>query len=148
MTLVSMGARPVRGATMDWFVVAFIKASLVWLGVGMLLGLLFTLSPGMVVYRPAHGHINLLGFVTMMIYGVAYHVVPRFSGNPLFSARAAGWSWWVANAGVLLLVGGFLLRPHAAPAAVPAMATGGLLAMAAAIMFIVNIWRTLDGAVR
>jgi hypothetical protein len=146
MTLVSMGTRPVRGPTMDWFVIAFIKASLVWLGVGMLLGLLFTLSPGLVVYRPAHAHLNLLGFVTMMIYGVAYHVVPRFSGYPLFSPRVAGWSWWVANAGVVLLVLGFLLRPHAAAAAVPALAGGGALAMAAAGMFIVNIWRTLDGA--
>ena len=39
--------------------------------------------PAWAVYRPAHVHMLLLGFVTMMIYGVAYHVVPRFAGFPL-----------------------------------------------------------------
>lgn len=34
------------------------------------------------VWKPAHAHLNLLGFVTLMIYGVAYHAVPRFHGVP------------------------------------------------------------------
>lgn len=44
--------------------------------VGLLLGL------GLLPYswRPAHAHMQLLGFVSLMIYGVAYHALPRFRG--------------------------------------------------------------------
>ena|SRR5690625_2744558 len=47
-------------------------------------GLGFSIGLGWLSYawRPAHAHLNLLGFVTLMIYGVAYHAVPRFSGIP------------------------------------------------------------------
>ena len=66
---------------MDWFAKAFIKAALVWLGLGVTLGVVMAVSPAAAVYRTAHLHMNLLGFVSMMIYGVAYHVIPRFTGN-------------------------------------------------------------------
>lgn len=32
------------------------------------------------VWKPAKTHLNLVGFVTLMIYGVSYHAVPRFHG--------------------------------------------------------------------
>ena len=75
---------------MEWFVRAFLKSALVALGLGVTLGLGIASHPQWIAYRPAHVHLNLLGFVTMMIYGVAYHVIPRFSGTPLFSRRLAG----------------------------------------------------------
>ena len=48
-------------------------------------------------YYPAHVHMNMLGFVTMMIYGVAYHVIPRFIGKPLHARRLAAWHWWASQ---------------------------------------------------
>jgi cbb3-type cytochrome oxidase subunit 1 len=45
--------------------------------------------PAWAVYRTAHLHMNLLGFVAMMIFGVAYHVIPRFTGHSLHSRRLA-----------------------------------------------------------
>ena len=66
--------------------------------------------PVWTVYRLAHVHMMLLGFVTMMIYGVAYHVLPRFSGHPLWSPRLAGWHCWSAQLGLALMVTGFVLR--------------------------------------
>ena len=75
---------------MEWFVKAFLKASLAWLALGVTLGLAMAAHPVWTVYRAAHMHMVLLGFVTMMIYGVAYHVIPRFAGFPLHSRRGAG----------------------------------------------------------
>ena len=97
---------------MEWFVRGFVKASLVWLALGVTLGVGMAAVPAWIVYRPAHMHMNLLGFVAMMIYGVAYHVIPRFTGNPLYSRRLAAVHWWMSNAGLLLMVVGFSLRPH------------------------------------
>ena len=74
---------------MDWFVRAFLKSSLVWLGLGVTLGVGMAGHPAWLVYRPAHLHMTLLGFVAMMIFGVAYHVIPRFTGHPLHGRRLA-----------------------------------------------------------
>ncbi len=130
---------------MDWFVKAFIKASVTWLSLGITLGLAIAVHPAWILYRPAHLHMNLLGFVAMMIFGVAYHVMPRFTGHPLHSVRLASAHWWVANLGLALMVAGFLLRPHAV-IGIPLIATGGVLSVAGGYAFAYNIWRTLDGA--
>jgi heme/copper-type cytochrome/quinol oxidase subunit 1 len=128
---------------MDPFVRHFIRASLLWLGVGVVLGVLMALRPAAVVYRPAHMHANLLGFVSMMIFGVAYHVLPRFTGRPLHSPKLAGVHVWLANVGLALLVTGWLLRPHAVGVGL-VIAAGAITAAAGAFTFIYNIWRTLD----
>lgn len=130
---------------MDWFVKAFVKASLAWLALGVTLGVCMAAHPVWTIYRPAHMHMNLLGFVTMMIYGVAYHVIPRFTGHALYSRRLAGWHWWVSNAGLGLMAAGFVLRPHGAAAATPVLATGGVLSALGAYAFVYGLWRTIDG---
>ena len=135
---------------MEWFVRAFLKASVSWLAVGVTLGVVMIAYPSWIAYRPAHMHINLLGFVAMMIFGVGYHVIPRFSGAPLHARHLARGHWWVANIGLLLLVFGFVLRaigtvPTAV--AVTALATGGTLSAMGAYVFAYNIWRTIDAGV-
>lgn len=133
---------------MEGFVRQFIRSSLVWLGVGVVLGLWLALDAGALVYRPAHMHANLLGFVSMMIFGVAYHVLPRFSGSPLRSRSAATVHLVVANAGLALMVGGWLARPTWYGPAQVALGAGGVLSTAGAFLFIGNIWLTLGPARR
>lgn len=133
---------------MDWFVKAFLKASLAWLAAGVSLGLAMAVHPAWTVYRAAHLHMNLLGFVTMMIFGVAYHVIPRFTGHPLHSRHLATLQWWLANVGLATFVAGFIWLPQtmfATPARV-IVGIGGILSAAAAYVFVYNIWRTIDGA--
>ena len=90
---------------------------------------------------------NLLGFVTMMIYGVAYHVLPRFSGHPLHHRRLAGVHWVLANLGLATMVAGFGLQPHLGSQAIPILAAGGTLSALGAYLFILNMWRTINGPV-
>jgi cbb3-type cytochrome oxidase subunit 1 len=130
---------------MDWFVRAFIKSALVYLGLGICLGLWMGFSPAAVIYRPAHAHLNLLGFVSMLIFGVAYHVIPRFTGNPLHSRRLAEWHLRASNTGLVVLVIGFGFQPWR-PGARTAIAAGAVLSAAGAFMFIYNLWRTMDGS--
>lgn len=130
---------------MDWFVKAFVKASLAWLALAVTLGVCMAAHPLWVIYRPAHMHMALLGFVTMMIYGVAYHVIPRFSGFALHSKRAAGAHWWISNLGLAGMATGFILRPHAAAVGGPILVAGGVLSALGAYTFAYVIWRTMDG---
>jgi hypothetical protein len=137
------GPMPRPAPALDWYVHLFLRSSLVWLGVGVVLGYLMVVSPAHLGLRPAHAHVNLLGFVSMMIFGVAYHVLPRFTGRPLVSPRLAVLHVWVANLGLLLLAGGFAARIYLPGLAVPALHLGGLLSGLGAALFINNIWRTL-----
>jgi cbb3-type cytochrome oxidase subunit 1 len=129
---------------MDLFVRRFIRSSLVWLGVGVLIGVAMALQPAAAAYRTAHMHANLLGFVSMMIFGVAYHVIPRFTGRPLHSPRAAAAHLWIANAGLAGMVAGFVLRVHRWEWGMPVLGVGAVLSATGAMLFIHNIWRTLD----
>jgi cbb3-type cytochrome oxidase subunit 1 len=133
---------------MDWFVKAFLKASLAWLAAGVTLGVAMAAHPGWTVYRAAHEHMNLLGFVTMMIYGVAYHVIPRFTGVALHSRGLAGAHWWLSNLGLLAMVIGFVIRASGLTSvgiSTSLLAAGGVAAAVGAYLFVFNIWRTIDG---
>ena len=132
---------------MEIFVRRFIRSSLVWLGVGIVIGVSMAFWPmQQMVYRPAHVHANLLGFVSMMIFGVAYHVLPRFSGNALWSRRGAMAHFWVANLGLAALVSGWILRVWVGGWGEALVRTGGALSAVGGFLFIVNIWRTLGPA--
>ena len=130
---------------MDWYVRAFLKASLSWLAAGVSLGVAMAAHPLWTVYRLVHVHMLLLGFVTMMIYGVAYHVIPRFAGFPIHSRRAAVLHWWISNVGLLMMATGFAVRVHEARAGTIVLASGGTLSALGAYTFVYVIWRTIDG---
>ena len=130
---------------MEWFVKAFIKASLTWLALGVTLGAAMAAHPHLLIYRPAHLHMVLLGFVAMMISGVAYHVIPRFAGFPLHSRRAAGAHWWMANSGLTLMVIGFIVRARGDGLGTQILVTGGVLAALGAYTFAYVLWRTMNG---
>ena len=130
---------------MDWFVKAFLKASLAWLAAGVSLGVAMAVHSAWAVYRTAHLHMNLLGFVAMMIFGVGYHVIPNFAGFPLHRPAAARIHWWMANIGLAMMVSGFILRVHAPTVGTLILAIGGTLSAAGAYLFVYLIWRTIDG---
>jgi cytochrome c oxidase cbb3-type subunit 1 len=131
---------------LDWFARFFIKSALVSLGLGIVMGVWMALTPGAIIYRPAHVHLSLLGFVSMVIFGVAYHVIPRFTGHPLHSRTIAGVHWWSSNLGLGILIAGFVVAPHQPAMSRWLLGVGALLAGVGAFLFIYNLWRTLDGS--
>lgn len=130
---------------MDWFVRAFLKSALTYLALGICMGLWMGFVPDAILYRPAHVHLNLLGFTSMVIFGVAYHVIPRFTGNPLHSRRLAEAHFWASNSGLIVLVLGFVLLPTQ-PMGRAFVEVGAIVASAGAFAFIYNLWRTIDGS--
>ena len=49
-----------------------------------------------------HGHWQLFGWVGLFVVGVAYHILPRLTGVPLPSLRAAAWSYGLLASGIVL----------------------------------------------
>jgi cbb3-type cytochrome oxidase subunit 1 len=130
---------------MEAFVRRFIRASLVWLGIGVAIGVLMAFRPfEAYAYRPAHMHANLLGFVSMMIFGVAYHVIPRFTGAPLHARRLAHVHVILANTGLALMVGAWMARGALPVAHAYPLRLGAALSAFGAGLFIYNLWRTLS----
>ena len=133
---------------MDWFAKVFIRASLIWFVLGITLGLAMAIHPAWVVYRPAHAHMNLVGFVVMMIFGVGYQMLPRFFGHPIHSRALAVAHVWLANLGLAGLVAGFFLAPKIGEGSIPVTATGGVMWALGAYGFAYNMWRTFNAAER
>jgi cbb3-type cytochrome oxidase subunit 1 len=130
---------------MDWFVRAFLKSSVAWLAAGVTLGVVMGAHPPWSIYRTAHLHMLLLGFVAQMIFGVAYHVIPRFSGNPLTRPSLAVAHWWLANVGLAVMVVGFILRAQGVASSSALLGVGGTAAAVGAYIFAALIWHTIDG---
>ena len=128
----------------DWAPRTFVKAGLLWLGGGVTLGLAMAIVPAWVVYRPAHVHMNLLGFVAMTIFGVGYQILPRMMGYGLFSPRLAVAHWWLANVGLFFMVAGFFLRPSEPSSGAAILISGGVLQSAGAYFFAFNLFRSMQ----
>lgn len=124
------------------YVRGFVRASLAWLTVGALIGLGMVFWPtDHLVYRPAHAHANLLGFLSMFVFGVAYHVIPRFVGRPLEHPRLALWHLWIANIGLALLEAGWLVRPTWSSVGRAALGAGAVTSAVSLGIFVFIIWR-------
>ncbi len=131
---------------MDWYIKAFIRASLLWFAAGILLGIGMAIYPSWLVYRPAHAHMNVAGFLTMLVFGVGYQLLPRLFGHPLYSARLAIVHLYLANIGLLGLVGGFIWETRSVTSGHLLLVSGGVLFAVGVGCWIWNLWRTFDAA--
>jgi cbb3-type cytochrome oxidase subunit 1 len=90
---------------MDRYVRNFIAASIFYLAVASLMGIAMLIYPDTSgVLRFPHSHLMLIGWVTMMIYGVGYHILPRFAGKLLKNQKIGELHFWLANIGLLGMV--------------------------------------------
>lgn len=131
---------------MDWFIKAFIRSSLLWFAAGIILGVCMAIEPSWVVYRPAHAHMNVVGFLTMLVFGVGYQLLPRLFGHPLHSRALAIWHLFLANIGLGGVVVGFLIQPHAASSGRIVTAAGGVSFAMGALFWVWNLWHTFNAA--
>ena len=96
--------------------IRFLKVGMAYFVLGTLLGTLLAIpatrdllykAPG-AQWRLAHTHLNLAGFVIMIIFGIAYHILPRFAGKPLHSEAWAAAHFWIAALATAGMVIGFV----------------------------------------
>jgi len=126
--------------------IRFIKAGMAYFILGALLGTLLAVPitrdllfkvPG-AQWRLAHTHLNLAGFVIMIIFGIAYHILPRFAGKQLHSESWAAAHFWVAALATAGMVIGFI-----APAAALLLWIGSVAQFTGIVLGVVNLWLTI-----
>lgn len=133
---------------MDRFVKNFIAASIIYLAVASVLGVLMLAHPPfLVTMKFPHSHLMLLGWVSMMIYGVGYHILPKFAGRFIKHPGMAEAQFWVSNIGLVLMLA-FYVPMHLNPAVFvfKAVVVGAGAAEAVSIfMFLYNMMATIYG---
>ena len=90
---------------MDKFVKQFIFMGILYLIIASIMGVIMAINPGFISLRFAHVHLNLLGWMSMLIFGVGYHILPRFAGKVLYSNPLAQAQFYLANAGLIGMAG-------------------------------------------
>jgi len=82
----------------------FIRMSVIYFAIAAVIGVYFMFGRTYNQLYYAHVHLMLLGWMSMMIYGVGYHILPRFNGNPVAFPKLAVFHFWVANVALVGLV--------------------------------------------
>lgn len=86
-----------------------------------------------------HAHLNLVGFVTMALFGLYYHATPQAAASVMAKVH-----YGVAVAGIAVMVPGIALSISGAA---PALAiAGSLLTFASMLIFLVTVLRHGLGA--
>lgn len=139
----------------------FLRAGYVWLGVslGLLVllpayqfGLLAHFAPASHAarigfshaYYGALRHAITVGFISLMILGVAAKVVPTLMGVSLRGLRPLWLPFLLVNAGCALRVAGQILTDFTL-AAYPAAGVSGLLEVTGIALWGVHLWRIMAG---
>lgn len=122
---------------MDRYTKGFVVAALVYFFLAAMLGIWMGGTDAAGWVRFAHVHFNLLGFMSMMIYGVGYFILPRFNGRPLHWPSWVPIHFFLANIGLIGMVATAPERPS----------TGFILFAALSVisagMFAVNLGATM-----
>jgi cbb3-type cytochrome oxidase subunit 1 len=114
----------------DRFLQLGVVAALVGMVMGTAMGATqdFTLAP-------AHAHLNLLGWVSMMIYGLFYRAVPSAAQGRLPLAQ-----FWLATLGVIVFVPSLVLELMGRREASAGLAVGSVLTVLSMVLFAVVVF--------
>ncbi|MBQ15377.1 MAG: hypothetical protein CMQ17_13375 [Gammaproteobacteria bacterium] len=132
-----------------WFIrsaVACLITSLM-IGVALALGTVFQLPPIFSTLRPTFFHLFMFGWVTQLIFGVAFWLFPKFSKT---QPRGNEVLWWITFWGLNI---GLLLRVISEPLYVLnswidwgwSLAFSAILQWIAVICFVYNAWQRVKG---
>ncbi|GGD82559.1 cytochrome-c oxidase [Paenibacillus nasutitermitis] len=100
------------------------------MGLGMSISKVYTLSP-------VHAHTNLLGWVSMALGGVLYHLFPAAANSLL-----GKWHFWLHMTGIPLMMAGLAgLLYSESPGFIIATSIGGIFVVAGAIFLFINAIR-------
>lgn len=129
---------------MDRFARNFIIMSIVYLAVASILGLLMLGHPSMLYMKFVHSHLNMLGWVSMMIFGVGYHILPRFTGKPLMYPKLGELHFWLANISLIGMLLFYLLSTVNDVAIFKSISTVfGLIQAVSIFLFFYNMLATM-----
>lgn len=125
----------------------FIKGSLVFLALSAILGVLITVGPG---YSFMHSHLALIGWVSFMIFGLCYEIIPRSCSRSIHSEKLGIAQFWLGTIGLIGLTVSYAfmtmyeIKGRDILGAKDLVLFFGVIETVSIFMFIYNIWKTIS----
>jgi hypothetical protein len=85
--------------------------------------------------RGVHGHVNMLGWVSMVLMALCYRQFPRMAQSLL-----ARLHFWLHNLGLPVMAAGIYMVLHQLPGAEPVVGGGSTAVAAGFVCFALNVW--------
>ena len=102
---------------------------------GMFLGLYMGPSQDFRL-MPVHAHLNLVGWATMMLFGLYYRSDATAAGSAV-----AGWHYWVALVGIVLMIIGLAAVQLGNMSLEIVLIVGSVLTLISMLMFAWVVWQ-------
>jgi len=117
-----------------------IRIAAVYLAVGVTMGIVMGITQNFVL-APVHAHINLLGWASLAIMGVIYHLHPEAA-----QTRLARIHFRVHTIALPVFMVGLAMMLTGHEAFVPLVIAGASAVAVGIFVFVVNIWRCVRPA--
>lgn len=113
----------------------FMKVATLFALVGMALGIKMAIT-GEHDQVQSHAHVNLVGWVTMMLYGLFYRSHADAAGSKLASIQ-----FWLSTLGAIVINVGVYLLYTGMPEADPVAAIGSIAVILGMLLFAVVVFK-------
>jgi hypothetical protein len=120
--------------------VRFIKIAVLYLAVGVTLGLIMGMRQSFTL-APVHAHLNLLGWASLALVGLVYHAYPAAG-----ETRLAHIHFWMHNLGLPPLMLALALMLSGNAALEPVVGVLSLVVALGIAVFVVNVWLSVRPA--
>ncbi|CAM2825392.1 cytochrome-c oxidase [Paenibacillus sediminis] len=122
--------------------IRLIKISVVYFVIGVLLGMYMSMSHSY-TYTGVHVHINLLGWVSLAVSGLIYHLFPKAGESTLGKIH-----FWLHNIGVPIMMIGLFLLLSEVSGMEPVIAVGGVITVLGVIFLALNVFQNVRPAIK
>ena len=116
----------------------FLKIAVVYLFLGALLGIAMGIGQSFTLI-PVHAHLLLLGWVSLALAGVIYHLYPLAART-----RLAKVHFWLHNVGLPVFMVSLGLMLTGRSYLMPVVASAALFVLVALALFAVNVLRNVE----
>jgi len=114
----------------------FFKVAAVYFVIAIILGIVMGIRHDFSL-ASVHAHLNLLGWVSMALFGTIYHLYPATGSSKLATIH-----FWLHNLGVPVMQGGITLVMLTESSVFTAFAIiGSLVVVLGGILFAVNVFK-------
>lgn len=112
-----------------------LRAATIYALIGMCWGIHMAISEDHTLF-PAHAHLNLLGWVSVFLYGLFFLQIPKAAEGVLAKIHLC-----LAHLGLVVMIPGVALAINEAPMGEPLAAGGSILTVLAMLLFAVIVFR-------
>ncbi|MGP4108520.1 cytochrome-c oxidase [Virgibacillus sp. L01] len=118
--------------------VRFLKIAAVYFVLGVCLGLTMGITENF-SFTSVHAHLNLLGWVSLALFGIIYYCFPKAGETKLATIH-----FWLHNIGLPLMQGTlFIMLLTSNHSIVVLTIIGSVMVVVGAILFLINVFKNV-----